>query len=290
MGTELRIELPQGLIPLGPRVAYRAVSLTRPALVDRQTSEAQFLENLPRIEKTVAALARRHGFRGAEADDLASWVKLRLIENDYAVFQKFRGESALTTYLTVVIATLVQDYKVQLWGRWRPSAAAQRKGRVAVKLEALVYRQSYTLADAAEVLRSSGDTTLSDRELASLLAELPRRGPPRPRTVNEDALAAEAGPSGADEIVENESAVTERTTIETALKSAMDALEPEDRCVLTMRFWQEMSVADIARALDIPQKPLYRSLQRVLDELRRALVTAGVSAERANALVGELES
>lgn len=290
MGTELRIELPQGLLPLGSRVAYRAVSLTRPALVDRQTSEAQFLENLPRIEKTVAALARRHGFRGAEADDLASWVKLRLIEQDYAVFRKFRGESAITTYLTVVIATLVQDYKVQLWGRWRPSAAAQRKGRVAVKLEALVYRQSYTLADAAEVLRSSGETALTDRELATILGELPRRGPPRPRTVNDDALAGEAAPSSADELVENESAVTERTAIETALKSAMDALEPEDRCVLTMRFWQSMSVADIARALNIPQKPLYRSLQRSLDELRRALVTAGISAERASALVSELET
>jgi len=290
MGTGLRIELPQGLIPLGPRVAFRSVSLTRPALVDRQTSEAQFLENLPRIEKTIAALARRHGFRGADADDLASWVKLRLIEQDYIVFRKFRGESAITTYLTVVISTLVQDYKVQLWGRWRPSAAAQRKGRVAVKLESLVYRQSYTLADAAEVLRSSGDTALSDRELATLLADLPRRGPPRPRTVTDDALASEPAAASADELVENESAVTERTTIETALKSAMDALEPEERCVLTMRFWQNMSVADIARALNIPQKPLYRSLQRVLDELRRALLNAGVSAERAGALVSELES
>src|SRR5262249_35645331 len=145
--------------------------------LDRAASEALFLEHLPRIEKTIAILARRHGFRDAEAADLASWIKLRLIEDDYAVFQKFRGESAITTYLSVVIATLVQDYKVQRWGRWRPSAAAQRKGKVAMKLESLVYRHGYELAHAAELMRSCGDTDLGDRELALILAELPRRSP-----------------------------------------------------------------------------------------------------------------
>jgi len=146
----MSLETGEVLLPFGPGVAFRPVSTARLLLaariVDRPTSEAQFLEHLPRIEKTIGALARRHGFRDAEAADLASWIKLRLIEDDYAVIQKFRGESSITTYLTVVIATLVQDYKVQLWGRWRPSAAALRKGRVAIKLESLVYRQGYQLA------------------------------------------------------------------------------------------------------------------------------------------------
>src|ERR1051325_11449255 len=113
------VQVTQGLLPFGAGVAYRAVSLAHPVIADRQASEAQFLEQLPRIEKTIGVLARRQGFRGAEADDLASWIKLRLIEQDYAVFRKFRGESSISTYLTVVITTLVQDYKVQLWGRWR---------------------------------------------------------------------------------------------------------------------------------------------------------------------------
>jgi RNA polymerase sigma factor for flagellar operon FliA len=258
-------------------------------VVDRAAAEALFLEHLARIEKTIGLLGRRHGFREAEAADLASWIKLRLLEDDYAVFQKFRGESSITTYLTVVIATLIQDYKVQRWGRWRPSAAALRKGPMAVKLESLVYRQGYQLMEAAELLRSSGDTTLSDREIASVLSELPRRGPTRPREVGEDSLEARAAASTADDVVERESDLQERAAVEGALRAAIGRMSPEDQCILTMRFWQDMSVADIARSLNVPQKPLYRKLDRAFAELRREMIGQGISSERARTLIGAME-
>ena len=284
----------QVLLPLGRRIAFRHVSSESlpPAarIVDRSASEALFLEHLPRIEKTIGVLARRNGFRDAEADDLGSWIKLRLIEDDYAVFRKFRGESAITTYLTVVIATLIQDYKVQRWGRWRPSAAAQRKGKVGIKLEALVYRHGYQLSHAAELMRSCGDTDLGDRELATLLGELPRRSPTRPREVGEDSLSFEASQATAEEVVEEQAAVEERTLVESALRAAMGRLSPEDQCILTMRFWQDMSVADIARGLNVPQKPLYRRLDRAFAELRRELLKSGVSSDRAQTLVSEMAS
>jgi RNA polymerase sigma factor (sigma-70 family) len=280
----------QVLLAPAPGVAFRRVSMASPPpaarVVDRAASEALFLEHLPRIEKTIGLLGRRYGFRDAEAADLASWIKLRLIENDYAVFQKFRGESAITTYLTVVIATLIQDYKVQKWGRWRPSAAALRKGRVAVKLESLVYRQGYQLSHAAELLRACGDTTMGDREIAAVLSELPRRGPPRPREVGDESLDSKPTSSSADELVEHEADVQERSTVEGALRAALEQMSPEDQCILTMRFWQDTSVADISRALNLPQKPLYRKLERAFVHLRRELVRQGISSERARTLIG----
>jgi DNA-directed RNA polymerase specialized sigma24 family protein len=42
-------------------------------------------------------------------------------------------------------------------------------------------------------------------------------------------------------------------------------------------------VADIARRLDVPQKPLYRRLERALRTLRTALERAGVPVERVRA-------
>jgi RNA polymerase sigma factor for flagellar operon FliA len=282
------------LLTLGPRVAFRHVSSESlppvARIVDRSASEALFLEHLPRIEKTIGALSRRNGFRDADAADLGSWIKLRLIEDDYAVFRKFRGESAITTYLTVVIATLIQDYKVQKWGRWRPSAAAQRKGKVGVKLEALVYRHGYQLAHAAELMRSSGETDLGDRELATMLGEMPRRGPTRPREVGDEGLNFEAGQATAEDAVEEEAARDERHAVESALRSAMGRLSPEDQCILTMRFWQDMSVADVARALNVPQKPLYRRLDRAFAELRRELQRSGISSDRAQTLVSGMAS
>ena len=80
-------------------------------------------------------------------------MRLRFIENDYAAIRKFRGESSLGTYLTVVVAMLVRDYRVQRWGRWRPSAAARRLGDVAVRLETLVRRNGQAVHEAAETLR-----------------------------------------------------------------------------------------------------------------------------------------
>src|SRR5688572_20569032 len=118
--------------------------------------EASFVENLALIDRVAASVARRQGLTGDDAADLSSWIKLKLVESDYAVFGKFRGESSISTYLTAVIATLAHDYRVQRWGRWRPSAAARRKGSVAMRLEALVHRQGHDLRQAAEALRTAG--------------------------------------------------------------------------------------------------------------------------------------
>jgi RNA polymerase sigma factor for flagellar operon FliA len=70
----------------------------------------------------------------------------------------------------------------------------------------------------------------------------------------------------------------------------MGRLSPEDQCILTMRFWQDMSVADVARALNVPQKPLYRRLDRAFAELRRELLRNGISPDRAQTLVSEMAS
>jgi DNA-directed RNA polymerase specialized sigma24 family protein len=54
-----------------------------------------------------------------------------------------------------------------------------------------------------------------------------------------------------------------------------------------MRYWEGTSVADIARALGLPQKPLYRRLERALAALRAALEAAGVSRHRTAACLAE---
>jgi RNA polymerase sigma factor for flagellar operon FliA len=245
----------------------------------REELEALFLSHLGAIERIAGAICRRHGMAGDDAADFGSWMKLKLVENDYAILGKFRGESALGTYLTVVIAMLARDYRVQRWGRWRPSAAAKRRGQIAVQLETLVYRDGHRLDQAAEVLRTRGETALSDRELATVLSQLPVRAPLRPVEVGEDPLATIAAPdlAGGDP-----------QEIDVILSSALDRLPPEERVILRMRYWENMTVADVARALSIEQKPLYRRIDRALTVLRQQVEAAGVSRQRALAAIGEL--
>lgn len=243
---------------------------------DRQELEALFLANLGVVDKLLASLARRHGLGTDDADEFGAWAKLRFVEGDYAILAKFRGESSLTTYLAVVLATLFREYRVAEWGRWRPSAAALRKGSLAVRLETMVHRDGVTLAQAGETLRSAGVTTQSDRELAAVLAELPRRTPLRP--VQSGALPdVVPDASRADERVDAEEAEREQSAVGAVLSSALAALDSDDRLVLQLRFAEGLSVADVARALAIPQKPLYRRLERSLKVLRVALEQAGFS-------------
>jgi RNA polymerase sigma factor for flagellar operon FliA len=255
-----------------------------------QTSfEATFVQNLALIDRVAAAVARRQGLSGDDAADLSSWLKLKLVESDYAVFRKFRGESAIGTYLTVVIATLARDYRVQRWGRWRPSVAAQRKGAVAMRLEALVHRQGYALRQAGELLRTSGETELGDHELAKLLAQLPAREPLRPVEVGAEPLAAIATIGGADARIESEDRDRQRDHARDMLERIMNDLAVEDRHILRMHFWEDMSVADIARGLHLEQKPLYRRLERLLASLRERLTQAGVSREDVGQLINDVQ-
>jgi RNA polymerase sigma factor for flagellar operon FliA len=255
-----------------------------------QTSfEATFVQNLALIERVAESVARRQGLTGDDAADLSSWIKLKLVESDYEVFRKFRGESSISTYLTVVIATLARDYRVQRWGRWRPSAAARRKGAVALRLEALVHRQGYDLRQAGELLRTAGETQLSDHELAKLLAQLPAREPLRPVEVGAEPLAWVPTLGGADARLENETRERERDQARDTLNRIMSDLPVEDRHILRMHFWEDMSVADIARGLHLEQKPLYRRLERLLASLRERLTQAGVKREQVGELINDVQ-
>jgi RNA polymerase sigma factor for flagellar operon FliA len=241
--------------------------------------EQQFLAHLPAIERCVAGLCARHGLSGAEADDFSGWVKLRLVEHDYAVLRKFSGRSSITTYLAVVIANLLRDHRVSVRGRWRPSAAARRLGHAAERLERLVYRQRLAVREAVAVLRSEGET-MTDRELAELFQRIPVRLPLRPHEVDDVELTQLAGERGADAELDAADERSERDALRAALARSLDALPAEDRLIMRMRFWDDMSVADVARALGLPQKPLYRRIERNLVRLRERLLAEGVQPEQ----------
>jgi RNA polymerase sigma factor for flagellar operon FliA len=253
---------------------------------ERQELEALFLSHLSAVEKILGGIARRHGLARDAAEEFGAWAKLRLIEDNYAILAKFRGESSLPTYLTVVLAMLFREYRVAQWGRWRPSAAARREGELAMRLEMLVRRDRLPLAQAAETLRSSGETTLSDRQLAALLSGLPERAPLRPVEVGTQ-IGDPPAPARADDLLYEADTAAERDAAHAALRRVLDELPADDRLLVRMRYLEDMSVADIARGLALPQKPLYRRIEHALDALRVGLERAGISRERMRAVVGD---
>src|SRR5258706_8801557 len=140
-----------------------------------------FRENLKLIDRVVAGVCRRSGLRSADAEDFASVAKLALMENDYAILRAFQERSSLTTFLTVVVQRLLSHERRRTWGRWSPSAEAERRGEAAVLLEKLLLRDGCPLEEAISAVRRV-DPSLDDAAVRELAASLPPRAP-RPRLV-----------------------------------------------------------------------------------------------------------
>lgn len=247
---------------------------------DPLNPEAIFLQHLGWIDRMASLASRKHGRRQADAEDFASWAKIQLMEDDYAVFRAFRGESDWKTFIATVMTRLSIAYSRKEQGRWRPSAEAERRGPPAGELEQLVRRDGYTIAQAGEKLRTAGRTHLSDLELARLLDSLPARPPLRPVEVTEHpAYDAAPGEERADSRVDGTQARSEESALSGAVERALSAMGPEEGMIVRMRFAEGRTLADVARALNIDQKPLYRRIKKLQAELRAHLEREGLSSQ-----------
>src|SRR4051812_18706679 len=97
-----------------------------------------FESSLDVIARICRAQARRYRLSEDDAEELTAAVRLRLLADDYAVLKKYAGRGSLKAYLEVVIRRTFLDRRIAEFGKWRPSTAAKRIGRVAVLLEQLV--------------------------------------------------------------------------------------------------------------------------------------------------------
>ncbi len=133
------------------------------------------LDHLDLINQIVRTVGRRRHLSAPEQEDFASFVHLRLVDDDYAILRKFQNRSTLWTYLAAVIERMSLDFCVDKWGRWRPSAMAERLGPVAVALERLVHRDSHSVDEALEILTTNHDVALTHAELRNVWDQLPVR-------------------------------------------------------------------------------------------------------------------
>ncbi len=183
----------------------------------------------------------------------------------------------MPTFLTVVIGNLFRDYRIKRWGKWRPSAEAKRRGEAAVLLETAVYRDGRSFDDACRLLQGNGRVAADPAELRRIMAELPRRI--RVRQDDDAGLDSVATTEETDDLVLENERRDRLVAAESALRRALTRLDPEDRLIITMHFFEGISIADIARALGLPAKPLYPRIKRLLDALSTQLVKDGIGPD-----------
>ena len=268
-----------GADPRRGRRGPRAADLLPPGVTaDGRDPLAVFEAHRAWIQKVAEITCRRNCVWGDDAEDFAALAMMKVVEDDFAVLRQFQGRSTLRTYLATVVVRRFCEWTRERWGRWRHSARARQLGETARHLEALVYRDGYTLHQAIEVLRSRGTLEESDGEAARLFAQLPVRGP-HPGKAGQAPLDGLAAPGGADGAVLDAERDRQRARVVELLAAAVSRLPPEDQVLVRGRFGEGRSVAEIARALRCEQAPLYRRSERLCAELRAYLEAAGVTVD-----------
>ena len=243
------------------------------------------------MERVIAGVCGRAGLRGADAEDFGSIVKIALIENDYAILRGYEGRAPLGAFLTVVVQRMLSREWTRLRGRWHPSAEAERNGDAAVLLEKLTVRDGRSLDEAVAIVRNV-DPSLDARSVRELAERLPPR-PARLRLVPlSDDEHGYVAPDAADSRAHAADARRVSAQAARVVREMIATLPLQDRMLMRFHFGAELSIADAARLLGVPQRPLYRRIEALLRQLREALEREGVGPAAVEELIsaGESES
>jgi RNA polymerase sigma factor (sigma-70 family) len=241
-------------------------------------------ENLGLIDRVIGFTARRQRLDESEAEEFASTVKLKLVENDYAIVRKFQGRSKFATFMTIVVKNMLYDYRIHYWGKWHASAEAKRLGDLAVALERLLLRDGRTIDDALPLLRAKYPE-ITRQSLQALADRLPER-PARRRMVDlSEAETVTVEPETEEQVLMAEREQTCKR-LSSVMRDAIAKMPEEDRLFLKLRFECTFKVADIARSMQIEQKLLYRRMDKILLDLRAELERAGIDPSNAADLIG----
>lgn len=290
---EIRRELEHYGVRVGPAIAaVRALidertPRVRPASARRVSAldpETMYLEHLRSIERIAAFIAHRSHLTPDETEEFVQIVCVKLLDDDYGIIRKFEFRSSFSTYLTTVIGRLFQQWRVEQWGKWRPSAEARRLGEKAITLERLLSRDGFSLSEAVTVLTQGYPQHFTVGELEAIYIRLPLR---KPRTVllsDENVLAELSSEDTAEERVRAGEREIAARSIAAGIDRAIGDFSPEDRLILQLRFWNRRKVPEIARIMSLEPKKVYKRLDHLFKALRRALEDAGID----HATVGEL--
>jgi RNA polymerase sigma factor (sigma-70 family) len=235
--------------------------------------EQLFLDNLPLIDRIVGHICRERSLRRPEFEDLASAVKLKLIENDYAVLRTFEGRSSLSTFLVVVVRRLYLDQFVHEHGRWRPSTTAKELGEAAVLLEQWMHRDGVDSQEAGRRL-----TEKYPHLDASAVDEIRSQLPQRRSRQQTDTFPTCSPPTAEEKLLASERGNLGRTAA-AVLNKVFRTLPAEDRLIMKLRFEDGLKLSTIAIALHLDAKGLYRRVDRLMVRLRAALAAGGIGRD-----------
>lgn len=234
----------------------------------------------PTIEELIGLWRQKLKADEEETDTVESRVKEALFDHDFEIVRQYRHESSFRGYLSRIVQRTFLNLRVERYGRWHHSAAAERMGPLAMDLERMIYRDGYMPGEAISVLLTS-HPEITRPELQQLVEALPGKLPRLSKVPLDDVVAVLVRGSESEELLlSNERfRLSERTAA--VIRRYLDGLADDDRLLLQLLFETKRTMATIARMLAREQKALYRRRDQLFAQLRRELVDAGISRTEA---------
>ena len=245
-------------------------------------------ENLTMVNHVVRKVWRSARLQHSpDVDDFVSTVLVALMENDYAILRKWEGRGSLAGYVSVVSRRMLADRLDRQRGRWRPSTEALRGGKAGVLLEKLLFRDGCSFEEAVSRARKI-EPARSVAELTALAARFPKREP-RLSSVRLDAVAEASmpAPDQADARVLDAEARRLAQRAGEVIRGAVASWPDEEATIFRLRFGSSMTIAEISRSLEVPQRALYRRVEALVVCLRTELLHAGLDAAVLDGVFGE---
>lgn len=236
------------------------------------------------IQSKLYHLSRHSGMPDLEAEEFRSWALFKLVDDDYRILGSWEGRSSFPTFLNVVLVNLLRDYRIHLWGKWRPRAASRRRGRECVLLEQLLVRDGLSLDEALLRLRTEHGISLAPDEAAKLAAGLQRRQ--ERRRVSEEELLHIPVDGQVELRIEEKECARTAAQLRALLVPLLESLSDEDRLLLKLHFFKGLTIAATAKALHRPQRELYVVRDRCLAKIRRSLEEGGLRSAQVRELIG----
>ncbi|HUR07477.1 MAG TPA: SigB/SigF/SigG family RNA polymerase sigma factor [Nonomuraea sp.] len=250
---------------------YVLEELTAEELLAEMVSEAtpdshkeRLRERIVKMHRSLAMeIARRYRYRGEPMEDLlqAAYVGLMKAINgfDPTLGHAFRGYAVVT-----MTGEVKRHFRDRTWAIRVPRLYQERRSelnRLVADLSQDLGR-SPTVAELAAKMNISDEDVLLTLDASAAYSTLSLDAP-----LGTDDDAASLG----DIIPEDDDTLSKMVDRE-AVKPLIDALPSREKHILLLRFFGNMTQAEIAAEFGISQMHVSRILRKVLDQLRSELV------------------
>ena len=206
-------------------------------------------------------LARRYVGRGEPFDDLLQVAVVGLIKS-VDRYEADRGTDFAGFAVPTILGEIKRHFRDRTWSVRVPRRLQELRMLIAAANDTLTHQvgRPPTVAEVAEHLGVSDEEVIEGLEGA--------------RAYQADSLAKPVGDDGSTELGDSlgsEDAGYELTELRLALRPAMAALDEREQRILSLRFYGNLTQAQIAEQLGISQMHVSRLLARSLATLRREI-------------------